>query len=133
MREILFRGKGKKDDVWYHGSLQCFKGYSIFSTDWKNFITVKSETIGQFTGLTDKNGVKIFEGDIVRIHRYNYMAVIAFHHGCFGYCFTGYDEDGEYSVFNATFDNDDCSSHYGHDIVEVIGNIHDNPELLEVK
>ena len=102
---------------------------------------VRPETVGQFTGLTGKNGVKIFEGDVVQIHSRSsvngeVMAVIAFHHGCFGYAYIDYDpydNDNECPAFDASYDNNDHLAQYAHNFIKVIGNIYDNPELLEVK
>lgn len=126
MREILFRGKRKYNGKWCYGSLQCFKGFSIFDNDYKSFFTVNSTTVGQYTGLTDKNGKKIFEGDIVKHYnnsddgfdigalywdetfsQWKRTSIGNFHHSSFTYVMS---HSCEY---------------------EVIGNIHDNPELLK--
>ena len=133
MREILFRGqirkKGEKvrldgtpiDSNWVYGGVLQGKGdFSIiYQTEPKiEKFSVYSDTLGQYTGLTDKNGTKIFEGDIVLFN---------------------VDERGV-----VYYDNEETSfmMEYGNCIVlmgycycsrdlEVIGNIHDNPELLE--
>ena len=122
MREILFRGKSKETGEWVYGSLQWFKGFSIFDSDWKNFFAVDGETVGQYTGLTDKNGTKIFEGDILE---FSDRLVVVFWHshlGCWDSNFLEYtnQENGK----------DDMSPLNWDYKSRVIGNIHDNPELL---
>ena len=115
MREILFRGKWKNSGEWVYGNLfnpdkadtptQICIGTYIARTCYE----IDPETVGQYTGLTDKNGRKIFEGDIMR----NAGNVVEFYGG--GFCING---DSPLSYWTGT---------------EVIGNIYDNPELLEVK
>ena len=131
MREILFRGKKKPWGGWAEGSLVKMRDYYRISekNDMISF-GVETETIGQFTGLTDKNGKKIFEGDIVNIlgNQYvedwkdvNYNALIAFLDGGFCAIDGTIEEHGfrRYALARMDF------------TLEVIGNIHDNPELLE--
>ena len=113
MREILFRGKRKDTEAWVFGDL-VHSQYKLGDTcvgQYGNTVgihQVNPETVGQFTGLTDKNGKKIFEGDCIN-HPYN---VVEFIDGSF--CVAG---DRPLWVM----------AKHG----EVIGNIHDNPELLE--
>lgn len=122
MREILFRGKRKDDGEWVYGcSTQSANNFciSINTEDGCMFAYVKPETVGQYTGLTDKNGKKIFEGDIVTMPKYGggrHKSVIYF-------------KNGKFAVDGSNYNfKDICSKN-----MEVIGNIHDNLELLEVE
>ena len=122
MREILFRGKRKDTGALETGSLVIVRGgcsdEQVFITDkMTGYCTpVIPETVGQYTGLTDKNGKKIFEGDIVNIE---YLET------------TVKNAVIEYvgASFYGSTDSDACELD-GYYQLEVIGNIHDNPELL---
>ena len=130
IRTIIFRGKRKDNGEWVyggfmHGNERKSLRDSIFVYDSEtqsfNDYEIDSSTIGQYTGLTDKNGVRIFEGDIVERVSDGERAVISWlkYSACFGVSFDGWC---------CGFDNydDNLPSDF-----EVIGNIHDNPELLE--
>lgn len=133
MREILFRGKRLKGGAWVEGYFfksdinererKSGKATLIFTPDCDTFIMipeahnsvmVHGDTVGQFTGLTDKNGKRIFEGDICKginiLHPSRKIYQAGFEDGLFGL----YDDGG-------------TLWHYDHiDDVEVIGNIYDN-------
>jgi uncharacterized phage protein (TIGR01671 family) len=120
MREILFRGKNE-DRGWIYGDLRNYEksgAKAIFSHELLHRVEVAPKTIGQFTGLTDKNGKRIFEGDICK--------------GAWGTMFQVVYDDC-YLGFRAIVKSGLSVSidYYGLDRIEVIGNIHDNPELLE--
>lgn len=131
MREILFRGKREDNGEWIEGylvrrpsAIQVGEHYSPFAIDRppKNpddsgeVRFVDGNTVGQFTGLTDKNGRKIFEGDIVKGEFFGFPMPLH------DYVFTiGWHEDVK--GYNANY--------FGE--VVVIGNIYDNPELREVE
>lgn len=124
MREILFRGKLTSGCGWSYGNLVVnVQGTAIITPDKSltgKYGQVIPETVGQFTGLTDKNGKRIFEGDIVNFKTIAYT---------FKKCVVKYDE--QYARF-ACIDFNKAGFPMDISFVyEIIGNIHDNPELLE--
>lgn len=122
MREILFRGK-KDNGEWVEGNYGFFKSTNgkeklcHITTEEGRAIRVDGNTVGQYTGLTDKNGKKIFEGDILKIDGSIYC--VKFHNGTFGVVV----KNGGYAGAIPKVAN------YVQDFVEIIGNIYDNPEL----
>ena len=119
MREILFRGKTEKGEWVYWNELGVinFDLTDIEISLYAHLLNdeLMFETIGQFTGLTDKNGKKIFEGDIVRVCKDSDILQII------------YNERGYFCASNNAWWEfiDELGS------IEIIGNIHDNPELLK--
>lgn len=138
MREILFRGKRLDNGEWVYGSF-CMDAREQFNglCGVDGFIRlydkakgkmqsheVDRETVGQYTGLNDKHGKRIFEGDIVKTSDITHEGVIqipgesfeiAMRKGCW--------------VMVAGEDWDFLET--SHECIQVIGNIHDNPELLK--
>ena len=147
MREILFRGKRLNNGEWIVGHLLRYfggrariveTGENIFSYEMDDSIIqtvahhVIPSTVGQYTGLCDKNGKKIFEGDIVRHHNDSpYFTTEKEEKGVVfwddQYCGWRRTSNGEFhgGVVKDYRMSKTCD-------YEIIGNIHDNPELLEV-
>ena len=136
MREILFRGKQTDNGEWIEGAYSPFylnfgereeKPHIIIISDDEDidglWCEVIPETVGQYTGLTDKNGVRIFEGDIVHCVSKIDSAdmVIIFECGQFRMILA--EKYHEYQT-NVGYYDINCFAK------EVIGNIYDNPELL---
>ena len=142
MREILFRGKRLQGGEWVEGYFfksdinkkerESGKATLIFTPDCDTFITVPechnsfmvvSDTVGQYTGLKDKNGKRIFEGDVAKVlqGKDKGIAYVGFENGAFML----YPKTG--NIYERTL----WSYWYNDWDVEVIGNIYDNPELLE--
>ena len=130
MREILFRGKRTGDHKWVEGNLEYHPITKLAFIRMPRHIYISVEmvdpvTVGQYTNQIDKNGVKIFEGDICR-HRVvvngevmeDDVGNVCLRHGSW----TIMDKFGYIAVGQ-------CSP----ESLEVIGNIHDTPELLEVR
>lgn len=120
MREIKFRGK-KKNGTWLLGDLVQRPPIALIfpldAPDSQDNYIVDLKTVGQFTGLTDKNGVEIYEHDIIKFLIDNEKYVVQFEEGAF--CLVSNNVCGIISMYD--FENLEY---------EVIGNIHENPELL---
>ena len=124
IREILFRGKDSSTKLWLYGDLRQWaeKRKGICDYELKRTLEVIPETVGQYTGLTDKNGRKIFEGDILVFCKgatYPYKVIWD------GIGWKLIRSDGK--RIKEAFE---CNEIHYVKISEVIGNIHDNPELL---
>lgn len=132
MREILFRGKRKDNGEWVEGCLWVFDDYADISyrdqeySEIVNTVEVIHETVGPYTGLTDKNGVKIFEGDI--LERGNTRGSVSYSNKLCRFVFRW----KTYDKFRPDFFKECVLVDFvGIHLAEVIGNIHDNPELLK--
>lgn len=164
MRDIIFKGKRKDNSEWVEGYLfddgmvdskRMFIG-SLVITEHKGlgedvwdighaFYEVLPETVGQYTGLTDKNGKKIFEGDIVRTQPYSdrpyskkqkfksHIGIVRYEVRHFKNSLYEQDYEAKWNVYIKDYDGYFCYDWSPFFKCEVIGNIHDNPELLEVK
>ena len=143
MREILFRGKRTINGDWVygdfvHGNERKSLRDSIFVYDSEtqsfNDYEIKPSTLGQYTGLTDKNGKRIFEGDILHIAKIadglggyyqpplDYPVNVVVKWDLCAWMWETLCDDKRYITFPDAWCHYEC---------EVIGNIHDNPELLE--
>jgi hypothetical protein len=121
MREIIFRGKFGA--YWHYGDLQHALNGRVYMLErqgngGESVVEVDPATVGQFTGSLDKNGVKIFEGDIIKVKRTKYE--IVYSSGCLF---------AKIKKGNTTYHK--IIPGLGLNDTVVIGNIHDNPELLE--
>ena len=136
MREILFKAKRIDDGTWVYGHYQQRYGvneekehlifWSNTFTSWE-YVYIDPETLCQYTGLIDRNGAKIYEGDIIKTSKFGIDDGE-------GHNFSGFDTfsvkwcDGGFGMENsrrAFYLRDDYC------LYEVIGNIFDNPELIE--
>lgn len=166
---MVFQGKRKNNCEWVEGYLlqsnlivpsgqfinfcKCNDRNIITSDSSFEFYEIIPETLREYTGLTDKNSFKVFEGDIVRIADFQYGEVVK-ECGAFGIAVLPYIDwnylekkiaeitgcnnqpcfcynDNFISLWELMWNYNQEENHC--DILEIIGNIHDNPELLEVK
>ena len=146
IREVIFRGKRTDNGKWECGDLLSpneFNAiphivYIAYLNEYGDIGEISTpvipETVGQYTGLTDKNGVRIFEGDIVKctdtINDFEFNAVVEFGNpnGEYNWGYQLKFISGEESNFDILcwVDMEETGAY-----IEIIGNIHDNPELLE--
>ena len=156
MRDILFRGKSTETNQWCYVGFHIWKKRQICVlgddklkddeisyvitvnsfADWNmprtmQAVEVIADTVGQYTGLADVNGQKIFEGDIVKSQNYRFVVrfgkcgsnkFVNYNNGYIGFYL---EPDGKTNAHGLR--NDIC--YFGN--LSVIGNIYDNPELLE--
>lgn len=120
MRPIIFRGKRIDKKTWIYGRIVISNNVYVIYDELNPLSNTNSPviegTVGQFTGLNALNGMPIYEGDIVSVMLFDKMetGVVVYEYGCF--CIDGAEG------------NDILCS---YDVITVLGNIHDNPELIK--
>ena len=129
-REILFRGKLSHSGVWVEGNLikdrngnKSIIPFNVFEPDGHHLIIdsdeawrVDPETVGQFTGMTDKKGKKLFEGDVYSMGEKNILYVVIF--------------DKSQFIGKQVGNRSLAGLGYWKSDIEIVGNVYDNPELL---
>lgn len=149
-RQIKFRAKRLKDGKWIFGNLAdysmnvfnttiekkiIFVNILNFATDNFGFVVddhaVDPDTIGQFTGLCDKDGREIYEGDIITV-KGRYPRVVLWDKMMWALMPTEYYHDEVFWVMNLQHPGVDWWEEFA-DEFEIISNIHDNPELISDK
>lgn len=140
IREILFRGKTKQGE-WVYGDLLRQYGVTeiyvdtdtLSEYDLPNYLIIP-ETVGQYTGLKDKNGNKVFEGDIVKFtdtaFGYSHIGAVCFYKGSFCILYEFYGQKKLHRIGKIDKWQNMGASGTTTYSYEVIGNIHDNKELL---
>ena len=130
MRTIKFRGKDIETGEWIYGDIiQRMGFYTSILTIYPTVegkvgyaeIAVNRETIGQFTSLYDKNKKEIYEGDIIKVSGTLERIEVRFVRGVFAF------------LWNGNIDDEAPINAPTQEWAEVIGNIHDNPQLLKRK
>ena len=129
-REILFRGKLSHSGVWVEGNLikdrngnKYIIPFNVFEPDGHHLIIdsdeawrVDSETVGQFTGMTDKKGKKLFEGDVYSMGEKNILYVVIF--------------DKSQFIGKQVRNRSLSGLEYWKSDIGIVGNVYDNSELL---
>lgn len=131
MREIVFRGKTCDGSEWLAGYLvreyvQDYHDYDFKIVDADTGVRrpVNPDTVGQFTGMVDANDLMIYEGDILRITRFDdpYIGVVSFRDSCF--ISESYSSNTLMMVERVPLD------HYDSSELTIVGTVHDNREML---
>ena len=118
-REISFRGKSKSTGEWVFGNLfdKDTKGRTHIGTTVRRCFDIDPETVGQFTGMTDKHGTKIFEGDIYSMGDDSIKYVVVWRNCMF--------------IGKQIGNNSYAGLNYWESEIKKVGNIYDNKELLK--
>lgn len=138
MREILFRGKRKDNGEWAYGYLYIrndgqyeISFYSKYFDSERFTYDIIPETVGEYTNLTDKNDKKIFEGDIIKqINSYDKLEMTGF---------VRFSKSSQFVISHTYTEKENCYKRGMKKAFaiktncEIIGNIYDNPKLLEVE
>lgn len=126
MRKIIFRGKRFDNNEWLYGDLMHVNEQVMinpvfdepYQYDGDLDANVDPETVGQYTGLQDKSGKEIYEGDAYHLGDKRILSVVEWH------------DSGFMGKQVGTYGSREGLQHW-RDRIEIIGNIHDNPELLK--
>ncbi len=125
MRTIKFRGFNKKNKQWLYGFYLQNRGAHFVCPDefatgksWEDY-EVDPDSLGQFTSLKDKKGCEIYEGDVIKVGEIKALLEVRFVRGVFAFLWYG-NLDDEFPCNSPT-----------QEWAEVVGNIHDNPELIK--
>ena len=148
MREILFRGKRKDNGEWVYGSLIALDNDNEFvyicpKYEYASSMTISEliscclcsvdpETVGQYTGLTDKNGNKIFEGDILKCLTDDFVGTVIYNKNTASFIVEIKNSNSEFFHYSS-LNKGDITRPLQLQETESVGNIHDNAELLEMQ
>ena len=123
MQEINFRGRELEGEKFFYGDLLHDGERRLILTDDGNEIIVDPNTIGQFTGFYDCNGNAIFKDDILQNLLFpEVVRQVGYYHGCWVLIYE--EQESDPNILFNTLKNFDF---------QIIGNVYNNPELLEVK
>lgn len=135
-RIIKFRGKGYYTGKWMYGSIKApcpglenyphFNDYYMWETGGEK-VKVETKTIGQYTGLKDRNGKEIYEGDIFQFgyNETRFTAIVGWNNEVGAWCIR--------FNYETIFGTRPLGEWLKECLIEIIGNIHDNPELINAK
>lgn len=127
-RTIKFRAKTTANGHWVYGSLINYGDGTLAIRNRGSEPWVQAETVGQFTGLLDRNGKEIYEGDLIKCSQTKAIIFEVYYNLEMGaFCFAGHTRDGRFEGITAMGDIFSFNR-----TMDVVGNIHDNPELLEL-